>query len=575
MSAESVGQVQGTDARTETANGGAPLYPKRWVALFVLLVATFMDLLDATIVNVALPRIQQTLDAEYSSIQWVTAGYALAFALLLITGGRLGDIYGRRRMFLFGVAGFTVASLLCGIAAEPWHLVAARVLQGATAAVMIPQVLAIIHVTFPKEERGKAFGLFGAIGGLAAILGMVLGGVLTDLNILGLEWRPIFLINVPIGIYGLVAGWRAISESKSPHPVKLDPVGIALVTVAMLLLLLPLTRGHELGWPAWTFASMVLALVVLAGFVVFERRKMARDGSPLVPLSLFRLRSFVSGVSVFLLFNIAMGIFFIAWAIYMQVGLGWSPMRAGLSGVPFCLGAAPGAGISVGVLLPKIGRKVVQLGAGLMAIGLGWYALMAAWYGADIAFWQVAPPLFVLGVGFGFVSSCLAAIAVADVPGADAGAASGLFNTQQQLGAAIGIALSGVVFLGGLSGQLTANGDEFTPQVRQELVAVGVADDRAEQVATSLVRCASLSAGRDVAAAGGPCAEVAAAKAEPEVARVLDNATRTLQGEAFSDAFRIAVWSIIGVMLLAFLVMFGLPKGKINAAETPDTAVPA
>lgn len=269
----------------------APSDRRRWFALAIVMTAAFMDLVDVTIVNIAIPSIERDTGASFSSIQWIVAGYALAFAAGLITGGRLGDIYGRKRLFLIGIGGFTLASALCGFAANPEMLVASRFLQGAAAALMVPQVLSIVHATFPAHERGKVFGLFGAIVGLGAVSGPLLGALLTEWNIAGLEWRPIFLINLPVGILGLVLGSKFITESKSPKALRLDLVGVVLVTLGMLMLIYPLTRGRELGWPLWGYLSMAGSVLVFLVLVLFERAKAGRDGSPLVELSLFRVRA--------------------------------------------------------------------------------------------------------------------------------------------------------------------------------------------------------------------------------------------------------------------------------------------
>lgn len=426
----------------------SPGAPHRWLALAIVMTAAFMDLVDVTIVNIAIPSIQRDAGASFSQIQWITAGYALAFAACLITGGRLGDIHGRKRLFLVGVAGFTLASALCGFAANPETLVAARILQGAMAAMMVPQVLSIVHATFPARERGKVFGLFGAIVGLGAVSGPLLGALLTEWNLFGLAWRPIFLINLPVGIAALLLGRRYITESKAPRALKLDLVGVALVTLGLLMLLYPLTRGRELGWPLWGYASMAGALVVFGVLVAYERRKAAADGSPLIETSLFRVKSFAAGIAVQTVFGIALGVFFLVWTLYMQIGLGWSPLHAGLTGVPFSLAVSVAAGLSVQKLVPRFGRGVLQAGALLMALGVLIYVWESHRYGLAVASWQMALPLVVMGAGMGLIVAPLTDAVLSEVPREHAGSASGLINTVQQMGNALGLGLVSVVFFG-------------------------------------------------------------------------------------------------------------------------------
>ncbi|MFD5075792.1 MFS transporter [Streptomyces sp. NPDC058371] len=428
---------------------------RRWFALAIVMTAAFMDLVDVTIVNIAIPSIQQDSGASFSQIQWITAGYALAFAAGLITGGRLGDIHGRKRLFLIGIGGFTLASALCGFAANPEMLVASRILQGGMAALMVPQVLSIVHATFPAHERGKVFGLFGAIVGLGAVSGPLLGALLTEWNLFGLEWRPIFLINLPVGVAGLILGRKFISESKAPRALKLDLVGVTLVTLGLLMLLYPLTRGRELGWPLWGYVSMAGALVVFAALVAYEKRKAARDGSPLVELSLFKVKSFAAGIAVQTVFGVGLGIFFLVWTLYMQVGLGWSPLRAGLTGVPFSIAVSVAAGMSVQQLVPRFGRKVLQAGALVMAAGVLLYIWESERYGLAIASWQMALPLVVMGAGMGLIVAPLTDAVLSDVPREHSGSASGLINTVQQMGNALGLGLVSVVFFGTIGDRLT------------------------------------------------------------------------------------------------------------------------
>ncbi|GAA2810337.1 MFS transporter [Kitasatospora paracochleata] len=421
---------------------------RRWYALAVVMTASLMDLVDVTIVNIAMPSIREDTGASFSALQWITAGYALAFAVGLITGGRLGDIYGRKRLFLLGIAGFTVASALCGLAGSPGLLVAARVLQGATAALMVPQVLSIIHAGFPAHERGKVFGLFGAMVGLGAVLGPLLGALLTEWDLFGLQWRPIFLVNLPVGVAGLVLGRRFIEESRAPKALKLDLVGMVLVAAGLLMVLYPLTEGRENGWPLWGWVMMAGGLAVLVAFVAYERVKTARDGSPLVELSLFRVRSFAGGIGVQLLFGTVNGLFFLVWTLYLQLGLGWSPLKAGLTGVPFSIAVSLAAGLSVQQLVPRFGRRVLQAGALVDAVGALLYLAAAEHWGAGIQPWQMALPLIVMGLGMGLIVAPLTDAVLSQVPREHAGSASGLINTTGQLGVALGLGLSSVAFFG-------------------------------------------------------------------------------------------------------------------------------
>jgi EmrB/QacA subfamily drug resistance transporter len=458
----------GSDRAEEPAGAGGPVAGaadrRRWIALAVVMTASFMDLVDVTIVNIAIPSIREDTGASFSAVQWVTGGYALAFAIGLITGGRLGDIYGRKRLFLLGIGGFTVASALCGLAAGPETLVATRVLQGATAALMVPQVLSIIHATFPAHERGKVFGMFGAIVGLGAVSGPLIGALLTQWDILGLQWRPIFLINLPVGVAGLLLGRRYITESRAEKALRLDLLGMALASVGLLMLLYPLTHGRDAGWPLWGHLSMAASLPVFALFVRYEQAKTRRDGSPLVELTLFRVKSFAAGIGVQLTFGIVSGIFFLVWTLYMQIGLGWSALRAGTTGVPFSIAVSVAAGMSVQKLVPRFGRKVLQAGALVMAAGVLLYIWEADRYAAGIQPWQMALPLVVMGAGMGLIVAPITEAILSEVPREHAGSASGLINTVGQLGMALGLGLVSVAFFGAIDEKAPpqAIGAEFT-----------------------------------------------------------------------------------------------------------------
>ncbi|WP_241524834.1 MFS transporter [Streptomyces barkulensis] len=548
-------------ASAEAPTDEVKLDPLRWAALLVLLVSAFMDLLDGTIANVAAPSMQRELGAGYSAIQWILVGYQLAFALLLILGGRLGDIFGRKKVFLIGVAGFTLTSLTAGLAQEPWQLVVSRVLQGAFSGIMVPQVLSIIHVTFSNKERGTAFALHGLVGGLAATLGLALGGLMVQWNLFGLDWRLIFLVNVPVGLFGLFYGSKVITESRAPQALRLDVTGVLLATVGMLMLIFPLLQGREMGWPTLGFVSMAGSLLVLTGFVLWQKHKIRKDGSPLVELGLFRTRSFSSGLAVNLIFYIGMGMFTIGWTLYMQIGMGWSPMRAGLTSLPFCLGAFMTATTSVMILVPKFGRKALQVGAVVLVAGLGAYIWVAGEYGSQVTSWHLAIPLFLIGLGFGTVATPLPLIVTSEVPHKDAGSASGLVNTNTQLGFAIGGALVSVVFFGGLVGNTGAAVDDQAPQLRKDLVAVaGLSPERADEAVAAYRTCTVDRAGeKDMAIVPESCSS-ATVLSEPAVAETLEPYAKDTTGVSFAASFQTLLWTFIGITAVVFFLLFAVPR---------------
>jgi EmrB/QacA subfamily drug resistance transporter len=540
---------------------------KRWVALVILLVAVFMDLLDGNVVSVAIPVIQRDLAADYTAIQWMGAGYVFAFALLLITGGRLGDIYGRRRVFQIGVIGFAIASLLCGIANSPEMLVAARLLQGTMAGIMVPQVLSIIHVTFPPKEQGKVFAIYGMVGGIAATIAPLIGGLLVNADLFGLQWRPVFLVNVPVAIAGFLLGWKYIDESKAPVPLKLDLIGVVIGMAGLLLLMYPLTVGHDYGWPAWTFIMIVAAAVVLVGFVYFERYKERKDGSPLVSLDLFKARSFSAGLSLQLGLYLLTGLFFLAWYLLMQIGLGWSPLRSGVTALAFCLGTFVTAAASVTVLVPKFGRVVLQAGAVMMLLGFVVFFWVASAKGGGLGTWDMVPPLIMIGLGFGALASPIPQFALADVPHKDAGSASGLINTMQQLGLALGIALVGALFFSPLGGLAGEKADALAPQLRQELVTAGVPAGEVDAVVTSFRNCAvERLGGDDPTAVPASCQPAASVAQNPRASAALAKLGGQAGADSFASAFLIAILGTFAVILALIVITFGLPR-KLDPQE--------
>ncbi|MFJ4713572.1 MFS transporter [Streptomyces sp. NPDC088785] len=415
------------------------------IILAVVLIAELMNALDASIVYTALPLIQQDTGASSAAMQWIPAGYALAFALGLITGGRLGDLFGRKRVFLTGTAVFTLASLLCGIATGPGLLVAARVVQGAGAAVMVPQVLATLAVTFDGPSRARAFGLYGVVMSLGGILGPALGALLTAADIGGLGWQMIFLINLPIGLATLVLGRRFLPESHAPRAQRLDLVGVVLSAAAMLLITYPLTVGGEQHWPVWSLLMAAAGALLLGVFVVHQRAKSARGGSALVALSLFRNRAFTGGLAAQLVFGLMLGLFLLTWVLFMQDGLGLTPWQFAPANIAISVGGVAGAMLASRWAV-RHQRRVPQAGAVLIALTLGGYQLLITRQGAELPFAAAAAPMLLVGVGLGAIGAQLSGLTLGQVRDDDAGSAAGLFNTAMQLGTTLGLAAASFVF---------------------------------------------------------------------------------------------------------------------------------
>lgn len=360
-----------------------PADPRRWIAFATVLSAGFMELLDVTIVNVALPSIQTDLDAEYSQVEWIVSAYVLAFAAVLITGGRLGDFFGRKRMFMIGMTIFTVSSAACGLSVNPTMLIASRAVQGVAAGLMMPQILAILRVTFSERERPKAIALYGGVCGSAAAVGLALGAIIVDWNLFDLQWRPIFLINVPVGVLSLAAAALWMRESRSKSGPRLDLLGAVLATGAILLLAYPLTEGRRLGWPTWVFVTIAASTVVFGLFIAYELRRVRTVGSPLIDLALFRSRIFTLGLASWLIFWVVFGGFFLIWTLLMQVGLGWSPLRSGLTALFFAVATVIGAATSAAVLAPRFGKRVLIVGSVMAAVGFVMYGQLVEHYGAE------------------------------------------------------------------------------------------------------------------------------------------------------------------------------------------------
>jgi EmrB/QacA subfamily drug resistance transporter len=414
--------------------------PHRWLALAVLLTGAFLPILDFNVVNLALPAIRQNLGATSSELQFIISAYAATYAVFLITGGRLGDWLGRKRMFTLGVAGFTLASVLCGFAWSPAVLITGRILQGLTATAMAPQVLASIRVLFPPSEQGKALGLYGATFGLANIVGQILGGVLVSSHPFGFTWQAIFLINIPIGVAAFIGSLVFLKDSRADHAQKLDIGGVLLLSATLGLLVYPLVEGRDSGWPLWIIAMLVVFPAALMAFILFERRLMRRGGSPLVDISLFREQGFAIGVAMALVYYM-LSAFYLTFSIYLQGGLSLTPLEAGLRTIPFGIGYFVTSFLSAAIMR-RLGPRALTLGFLIQILGFG--SVVLAVTGPLAGYLEIG--LVVAGVGFGIVMPSVIKAVIGGIDQRHAGLASGIVISTFQIGSALGVAIIGGIF---------------------------------------------------------------------------------------------------------------------------------
>ena len=416
---------------------------RRWLALLVLLVGTFMVTLDFFIVNVAIPSLQRELNAAPATVEWMVASYGLTYAAGLIVGGRLGDLIGRRRMFSSGLATFTCASAACGCAPTAALLIVARALQGVGAALLAPQVLAIIGVTYTGPDRARAFAVYSVVMGLASACGQVIGGMLIQADVLGLGWRGCFLVNVPLGAVALLLAPSLVAESRAMLRSRLDVGGAILITLAIAAVLVPLIEGRRQGWPAWTWLSLIAALALAVAF----GRQQRRHAAPLIDPALFQIARFRIGLLAALTLFGGVASFFLVLALYLQQGRGLSPLASGL--VFTTMGSAFSvASLAAGRVARVLGGAPLVVGALGMAVGLLGLRLTIGWIGVSGSSLLLVPGLALEGAGMGLVMAPLAAAVLAGLPARDASAAAGVLVTVQQFANALGVALIGLVFFG-------------------------------------------------------------------------------------------------------------------------------
>ena len=420
---------------------GSP-YRLRWVVAAVVLAANVMDLLDATIVNVAAPSVHRDLGGGADTIQWLSAAYTLAFAVLLIAGARLGDILGRRRLFLVGSAGFTLFSAACSVAPNIGLLITFRALQGAFGALMIPQGFGLMKQVFDDDaEFDKATGLFGPATGVAMLAAPVLAGALVDADLWGTGWRLVFLINIPVGVLTLPLAFRSLPRGASHPDVKLDFAGVGLIGLALVAIIYPLIQGQGAGWPAWTFALLAAGVALLLVFLRHERR---RKGSPLIEPTLLANRTYLSGIAVALALFGAFGGLLLCISLYGQLGEGWSPIRAGLTLTPMVVGMILGM-IGSLALVRRLGRHLLHIGILLIAAGAATFALTLA-DSPTASTWTLVPGLFLIGTGVGASIGQLFRFILTSVNMDEVGSASGVLEATQQLSTSLGVAVLGTIF---------------------------------------------------------------------------------------------------------------------------------
>jgi EmrB/QacA subfamily drug resistance transporter len=543
---------------------------RRWIGLFAVLAATLMNLLDANVMNVAAPTIRVDLGGSYADLQWLTAAYTLAMAVGLLIGGRLGDMFGRKRMLLLGAAGFTLASIACALAPSEGALITARVVQGLIGAVMVPQGFGLIRDMFPPQDIGKAFGVFGPSIGLATILGPIVAGLLIHLD----GWRLIFLINVPLGVFAIAVGAKVLpAVAPAARRTRLDLTGALLAVVAMFLLVFPLVQGRPLGWPAWIFVMLACSVLVFAIFGVHQSRRKRSGRSPLVELGVLAKRSYASGaVFVLVFFGVVVG-FALAVGMLLQIGLGYTPIHASLTTAVWAVGAFVGTGLSAG-LAPKLGRTILHIGLILMAIGMAGTYLVLVHTHTGLSGWILAGPLLAFGIGMGMIFLPLYDIIMADIADHEVGSAAGILEAIQQLGASLGVAMLGTIFFGVIGAGAVHTVDTSTgPQLRAELSAAGVPARAQQEIVAGFRVCVhDRENATDPSVVPASCRGGGARAAAPAVTRALAEAGEQTHRQDSLRAAEVIALVSIALAALAFGIGFLLPaRARAQAYPAPET----
>lgn len=570
------GHAQSDGSRQEGPVGDRP--PRIGLTLAIIMAAAFVQLLDVSIVNVAIPSIQRDLHASSAQIQLVVAGYLLAFAMTLVTGARLGDIYGRKRLFLVGMVGFTCASAACGAAPDATALVASRIVQGAFSALMYPQVFSVIQVNIPPRERGRAFGILGAVIGLATVLGPLVGGLLITADIAGVAWRAIFYVNVPVGILAVTGAVLHLAESTAPDRPRLDIPGALLATAGVFLVVYPLVQGRQDGWPVWGWVMLGATLPVFGVFALYERGRSRAERFPIVHAALARERSFVSGSLVMFVFFCGLPAFFFTLSLYLQIGYRFSPLLAGLTALPYAFGNIVGS-VNSHRLTDKLNVRILTVGSGIVVVAMVATAEVVHAVTTHVSLWDLAPVLFVGGIGMGLFLPPVANLILSGIQAKAAGSASGVLSTVQQMGGTVGVALVGVVFFSVLGGYAHQAATTQAPRLRATLAAAGVPAPAAAGVLTGFERCFTDRVhSNDVSSEPASCRRLEReAASAPLPASVKAAITRAVSVDAadnalaldFRRAFEFALVYELGVFALAAAATLLLPRVHAMVPEVP------
>lgn len=423
----------------------SPSVSHYWLAGIFLLLGVFMNLLDATIVTIALPSIEQRLGASHSALHWIMAIYVLAFAAGLLPFGRLGDVLGRRKMFIWGLSAFTLASLICGLAADANTLIIARFFQGLGGALMTPQVLAIIHANFPSDEKAKAIGAFGMVSGMAAASGPVIGGILIAMNMFDLGWRLVFLINVPIGVIAILGALKYLPADEQGDKNQIDWLGAFLFTTIIATFTYPLIEAETIGWSIWLFSLIGISAVLCGVFWRWQRHLASQNKIQTLPVNLMHNHEFLRGIAYLTLLFTGIAGVFVTLAITLQSGMGLTPLNAGL-----IMAAHPTGAMLAAMLTGKFGQKWllqrILFGALLLLIGMVWLQMQLSFYVDKTTMLLLWPPLLSVGIGIGTATVAMFQYLLSFVTPKEAGAGSGVMQTFQQIGILLSIALVGQLF---------------------------------------------------------------------------------------------------------------------------------